>query len=584
MFWRKKKISSSTAELKLLQSKLARKKLIEKAMVDIAPLFRSGENQDVAINKALQYLVRFSDCSRAYIMSRVDESTISMSHECCNRFVVPMKRFVQNQPYQEVGWFRDQTIDNGCIYVSDTKKVPESAGEEARAVFKKGRMRAMLAVSFGSQYRFGGTLCLGHGRPRQWDEDVVLFIQYVGSLIENMFERVEAEKKLNTALQQVSSNDELKSAFINNLSHEIRTPLNSIIGFSQLMANREMSESKRVELSKVIELNSNRLLNVMSDLLDIAQLDSHTMDIQKSDFSLFEFCQSLYGEFNARFIDKPEIQFVLDYDDDLRNVVVKNDEGRLRQIVQNLLDNSHKFTSEGSVVFYCHKRAKSIIIGVSDSGIGIEPQYFDKIFERFWQVNMNLNRTYGGNGLGLSLSRSIANELKVSLDFTSRLGKGSDFFLKLQQYDVIEKALPKVTVFTHPMSGKRLLVADDFLPIHEYVGEICKGVGVECDFVSNGEQAASLFRQRKYDAVLLDIKMPKMDGFAVLEKIKALDQDIVVIAQTAHDKETNKDAYLDNGFDELLVKPYKPKDLEDLLAKVLKPDYKVNESNGTNGK
>jgi len=584
MLWKKKKISTKSADVKLLQEKLEKKRLVERLMVEIAPLFRAGESQDIAINKALESLVKVAGCSRAYIMSRVTPETVSMTYEFCNRFVLPSKRFVQDLPYKEVAWFRDQTIEHGCINVSDTKRVPEEAGEDAEAVFRTGRMRAMLAVTFGSQYKFNGTLCLSNGKPKKWDEDTILFVQYIGSLIENMFERLEAEQELKHALEQVSSSDKLKTAFINNLSHEIRTPLNSIIGFSQLMANREMSNEKRVELSKVVEVNSIRLLNVMSDLLDISQLDSHTMDIQKRDFSLEDFCSSLFDEFKRANSDKSQIEYVFDFDDKLKGVFVKNDDERLKQILTNLLSNAYKFTEEGTIIFYCHERAKNIIIGVSDSGIGIAPEDFSKIFERFWQVNMSLNRNYGGNGLGLSLSQAIANELKIDLDFTSRLGKGSDFFVKLHQHDIVEVSKPVMNVFAHPVAGQKILVADDFLPIHEYIQDICAEEGIICDFVTNGEQATTLFRQKKYNAVILDIKMPKMDGFQALQKIKEVNPDVVVVAQTAHDSEDNREEYFAKGFDELLIKPYKPQVLKELLSKILKPDYKVQESNGTNGK
>jgi len=569
MFKRKHKKGalSEKETIRLLQDKIQKKGMIEKAMVEIAPLFRYSEKIDIAINTSLKHLVKISNCSRAYVLFMKDPKTLYMKYEYCNKFTVSIKRFLQNIPYKEYGWFRDQTIDKGYISIPDISKIPKE-GEEVKDVFDRGRMKAMLAVTFGSQYKFNGTLALVNKKPlKEWDEEIIQFIQFIASMFENVYERKHAEDNLNEALKQAQASNNLKAAIINNLSHEIRTPLNSITGFSHLIANRELSHERRIELSKVIEQNSNRLLNVMGDLLDISQLDSETLEFKKSNFSLNNFISGSYYNYKSLFDSKPDVIFELDIDPNIQVKEVFADEHRLKQIVDSLLSNAYKFTDSGYVVLYCKESEKNIIIGISDTGIGIDSADFKKIFDRFWQANMSLTRIHGGSGLGLSIASALAKKMNYSISFQSKLNEGSDFQLVMPKSEIQYIVKDEVPDVFSPI--KRVLVADDFIPIHNYIKKICNELHIECVFVTDGNEAIEAYSNEKFDMVLLDIVMPTVSGTEALRKIKAINPKAVILGQSAYDSYANIGKYIKLGFNDFLIKPYKPKDLKEKIETLI---------------
>lgn len=562
MFKRKKKSDSQSLQetINRLQKEIERKGLVEKAMVDIAPLFRSSERIDLGVNTALKYLVKISQSTRAFVLLMKDQKTLHMKYEYCNNFVVPVKKFLHDFPYKEYGWFRDQNIDKGYINVPDVSKMPPEANE-VKEVFDKIKAKAMLAVSFGSRCKFGGTLAVVNKKAlNAWDEEVIQFILFIASMLENVYERKHAEDSLKETLKQAQASDNLKTAIINNISHEIRTPLNSITGFSHLIANRELSHDRRVELSNVIEQNSDRLLSVMGDLLDISQLDSETLELKKEKFNFKSFITAIYYNHKIIFDKKVALRFDLDFDDTISIVDFCNDADRLKQIIDNLLKNAYKFTETGNVLFYCKELHDNIVIGVSDTGIGIQEIYFNKVFERFWQANMSLTRAHGGSGLGLSIAKALAEKLRFSISFSSVFGEGSDFQVVIPKKEVqCAENIRDLCDSKSPV--KRVLVADDFIPIHEYINTVCSDLGVECVCVTDGQEAIDLYSSEHFDLVLLDLVMPMVNGTEALRKIKSINPKAVVLGQTAYDINADIAKYLKLGFADFLIKPYKPKDL-----------------------
>lgn len=569
--WLRQK-TSNELNVETLQLLLDKKMRVEKAMVEIAPLFRSIEREEIAVKKALKHLVAISGCTRAYVMAMKDENTMFMKYEHCNKFVVPIKHFLKSLPYKEYGWFRDQVILNGYVDVPNTADVPPEA-EEVKEVFKRGRMGAMLSFSFASKYKFNGTLVLTNTSPiEKWDADVILLGQFVASLMENLNERIYAEKQLTEALERVKASDNLKTTFINNISHEVRTPLNGILGFSQIIANSDLSKEKQMKLSEVIQQNSTQLLSIMSDLMDISMVDSDSMDFFFSNISLKEFIKSVYKKYSFKAQKNADVSFKLQFDVELDDVIVSADRERLEQLLSYLLDNAFKFTHKGTVTLYCRRGGPKIEIGVSDTGIGIAKKDQKDIYERFWQASNNLDRMYGGNGLGLSLAKAVADKLKYNLECSSRLEKGSDFVLQID-YVAINHDVPLDVPNALFKSPKKLLLIDDFDPVHDYVNKICSSARIECVCASSGIEGLREYENFNYDVVLLDIKMEGMDGFQTLKHLKDINPNVIVIAQTAHFSPDDKKMFLKEGFSDVLLKPYIPAALLNSLKHVLSDDF-----------
>ena len=255
---------------------------------------------------------------------------------------------------------------------------------------------------------------------------------------EDITERIKMLEELVTAKQKAEEGDRLKSAFLANMSHEIRTPLNSIIGFSDLLNDPDFDEAEKSKFSKAIVNSGNNLLFIINDILDLSMIESGQLKIRKEQFSVKKLLLNLESEFKAKAIDKGvdlHVKIPLRNND----IVIENDVNRTRQVFTNLITNALKFTNKGFVEIGFITRDNCIQFFVKDTGIGIASDNFLAIFDRFRQVEINQTRNYGGNGLGLAISKNLVEIMGGRIWVESELGKGSIFNFTLPYNSTIEK-------------------------------------------------------------------------------------------------------------------------------------------------
>jgi signal transduction histidine kinase/ligand-binding sensor domain-containing protein/CheY-like chemotaxis protein len=388
-------------------------------------------------------------------------------------------------------------------------------------------------------------------------------------------EVAERTTELEKAKLKAEEADRLKMAFLSNMSHEIRTPMNAIVGFSSLLNDEDNSKNEREDYIRQININSESLLVLIDDILDLSRIEANQLEIKKEVFNLHVFISDLFSHYKQIEELKKDIQFILELSVD-NDRLINTDNHRLRQILINLLDNAFKFTSRGSI-FLCVNEINGMFdFQVKDTGIGIEKESLKIIFDRFRKGNDFNERIYRGAGLGLTISRRLAQLLGGDLQAESESGKGSIFKLSLPALDNItfkkisdkNKEAKEITDDID-LSNKLILIAEDEKDNYLYLNGLLKRKKAELYWAKDGKQAVELNRIHKFDLILMDIKMPEMSGYDALNIIKQETPSIPIIAQTAFARAEEEKSIRAAGFDDYIAKPIRPAFLFSILKKHL---------------
>lgn len=391
----------------------------------------------------------------------------------------------------------------------------------------------------------------------------------------NINERMKAQAELIAAKVKAEESDHLKTAFLNNMSHEIRTPLNVIMGFTELLRDPLKSQDEYHYFSRIITQSSNHLLSIINDIMSIATIEAGQEKVRESLTDINRMLKRLYDEFVIR-IESQEVVFYFASNLSDNKASVITDETKVMQIMSNLISNAIKFTQKGKIEFGCTIEDKALQFFVEDTGIGIPSAYHERIFERFRQVDDNTTRKYGGNGLGLSISKAYVELLGGKIRVESEPGKGSKFIFTIPYKPAV--ADPAFSVDfndleqTHFIQGiKNLLIAEDEMSNYLLLEKLLANDPFRITHVVNGKQAVEACRtDPTIDLVLMDLKMPVMDGLTATGLIKLERPDLPVIALTAYALSGDKDKAINAGCDEYISKPFNKQDLMATMRKFLK--------------
>jgi len=276
----------------------------------------------------------------------------------------------------------------------------------------------------------GAIVVQSYDNPNAYTEKDQLMLEFISDQICISLERKKAEQEVKEALLKAQESDRLKSAFLANMSHEIRTPLNAIIGFSELIRDPAFEPEQQDEFAQLINDSGNNLLSILSDIMDISKIEAGQVDVVKRKVSVNKLITSIQKEF-VRKADKKGVELRLNHANPVDMVEIETDETKIRQIIGNFLSNALKFTEEGFIELGIEPEEKFVRLYVKDTGIGIPIAYHDKIFERFRQVETSHTRKYGGNGLGLCISKNLIELLGGTIGMESEEGKGSIFYITI---------------------------------------------------------------------------------------------------------------------------------------------------------
>ena len=378
-------------------------------------------------------------------------------------------------------------------------------------------------------------------------------------LLETNERIVSINADLLEAKQRAEEHDKLKSAFLANMSHEIRTPMNGILGFSQLLLNSEASEEERQEYIGIIQKSGHQLLAIINDLIDISKieanqisLDPHKIDINElinEQYLLFSVKAAEKGLFIEKYIDLPNEKFIVEVDDTL-----------LRQVFSHIVGNAFKFTPKGTIRFGYRLRPDVIEFFVEDTGVGIPTGMQEMIFERFRQVEIDFSRQAGGTGLGLAISKALVAKMGGEIWVDSKEHEGSTFYFTIPNKRVqnaCAEGRSAEPVLNHDSLGtSNIIIADDNEVNYLYLKQLLKGLDATMVWAQNGKEVVDYVKsQRQVDLILMDIKMPVMDGYEATRIVKQIRPDIPIIAQTAHAMSGDREEALEAGCDEYISKP-----------------------------
>lgn len=374
------------------------------------------------------------------------------------------------------------------------------------------------------------------------------------------------ENELIIAKEIAEENNQLKTAFLQNLSHEVRTPMNAINGFSDLLNDPEITEEKRKKYISIIQKSSSQLLSIITDILTISSLETKQEKLMVGKINVNKVLANLLAIYETQILEKNiELKTSFDLDDQEANVLT--DRTKLVQILTNLINNALKFTDKGSIEFGYVLKDTNLEFFVRDSGIGMREEAFKKVFERFTQADNTIAPRFGGTGLGLSISKEFVELLGGKIWVQSEEGSGSTFYFTIPYVQSVEIENKSEIIDYSNKKELTVLVAEDEEYNFELIYEILSRLKVKIIHAQNGQQAVNLCRENsEISLVLMDIKMPRMDGVTATKLIKEFRPGITIIAQTGYAMQYEIVKFKDQGFDDIITKPIKK---EELLSKVL---------------
>jgi PAS domain S-box-containing protein len=436
----------------------------------------------------------------------------------------------------------------GHISIDNCKKIEQ--------LLNIGQFYAMGLMRGGNLY---GAVLVGTKTNNEIkDQKIIETFLYQASI---SLHRKQLENELIRAKEKAEESDRLKSSFLANMSHEIRTPMNGILGMTQLLAIPDISNENRVEYVELINKNSETLLNLIDDIIDVSKIEAGQMKIIRKSFRLNSLLDQLQGLFTSSPVFKSKANLELIATRNLPdNLSIYSDPDRVRQIFINLIGNAIKFTESGQVEFGYQLKEKVLEFYVKDTGIGISKEKQKLVFERFTQADDSLTRKFGGSGLGLAISRGLIELLGGHIWMSSELHKGSTFYFTIPYIPTFDdENLPKpIEELRTDFDWKHrsFLIVEDDKVSYKFLEGVFRKTGAKIFHAENGLRAIEYCRTKpEIDMVLMDIQLPEMSGLDATRIIKALRKDLPIIAQTANAMSEDKERCLEVGCVDYVSKP-----------------------------
>lgn len=409
------------------------------------------------------------------------------------------------------------------------------------------------------------TFCLYglHSMTRQRERELFFEIE----------ERKAIAKELEKARDIAEQAAKNKSMFLATMSHELRTPLNSILGNAELLSREELQGKTETRVKGIFSAGQ-LLISIINDVLDLSKFDSYGIELDLETYDISEQIKKISRMLDA--MVKPGVELILEGVEDA--IYIKADHKRLSQVIINLVSNAIKYTEQGSIkVSLVQNSDEGVSIAVQDTGIGIAEEDAKNLFQDFVQVRKHANRQVEGTGLGLAIVRRIVDKMGGDIRLQSDEGKGSRFIVRLPLEILpkaqVEEKVPEQSTLEYDFSSLRVLIVDDVAMNCIILKALLEELGIQhLAEEHDGEDAVELIRQGShYDVILMDIRMPKMDGLEASQLIRGLGYDKPIIAVTANAFDEDKQACLKVGMNNFLTKPIEIEKLKEVLLTTLYP-------------
>jgi signal transduction histidine kinase/ActR/RegA family two-component response regulator len=482
-----------------------------------------------------------------------------------DRVVVWNARYLEMFP-----WLKDEiavgVAFETLVEITSRAVVPDSAGAAERAAWRQQRLEWHRSGDATFDVELSAEQVLHIVERRTSDGGVVAVMRDI----------TKAERELARAKTAAEASNLAKSQFLAAMSHEIRTPLNGVLGMNSLLLRTQLTTEQRT-YARTIRSSGKALLSLINDILDLSRVEAGRVELSIADFDPQRLTQEVATSVATRAREKG-LDFNVRFDSSVPRSL-EGDEGRLRQVLFNLIGNAVKFTESGSVSVDVRCRACGdgrfeLIAEVADTGIGIAPAALPTLFERFRQADSGISRKYGGSGLGLAISQGLVELMGGRIEVQTEVGRGSVFTLTVPMR-AGQHALHAVDTQLEPPNdlegGLRVLVAEDNEVNQLVIGAMLAQMGHTCDIARDGHEAVAKVVGARYDLVLMDIQMPNLDGLSATRRIRAMDTDarsVPIIALTANAMVEDREACIEAGMDDHVFKPVEAKELARAIARL----------------
>lgn len=434
-----------------------------------------------------------------------------------------------------------------------------------------------------------------HGRGKAIFDENGNPLRFIGAHTDISYLK-EHERQLKEERDRAEAASTAKGEFLAHMSHEIRTPLTAISGIAEILSNaQEQFEAGHQKLVRTLKTSTQSLKELITDILDFSKIESGEVEIHNQKFQLGELFQQVISIVTVKATEK-DLEFVFDYDD-VQNTVFFGDKQRLRQILINLIGNAIKFTEKGSVHVKAHIEpiadAHILRIDVKDTGIGISESAMPVIFEKFRQADSSVSRRYGGTGLGLPISKSLADMMGGTIKVESKAGVGSTFSLMMPFTSMSDDSgvdmsevirIQKLNDRLRAAIGdkKKILLVEDYEGNIVVLSYILNALDCAFDVARTGLEAVQLWKENHYDLILMDVQMPEMDGLTATRTIRKMEEEQAInhtpiVGLTAHALVADKGKCIEAGMDAYLSKPIVESELKATILGMLEnqqPDSK----------
>ncbi|GLR74035.1 ATP-binding protein [Aliivibrio sifiae] len=401
---------------------------------------------------------------------------------------------------------------------------------------------------------------------KTWHQTIEKQCRLFSEMLSAAFIRQQLLEKTMIEKQRAENSEQSTRDFVAMINHELRTPLNGLLGSAELMEDTEITSYQQTLLT-TIHQSGEMLRVIINDLLDFSKMNAGMLKLTSIQFEPAILIQTIKHIF-AHQIEEKRLSFVVDIENTLP-VELWGDVDRIQQILVNLIGNAIKFTKEGEIRFSISWHENALRFIVSDSGCGIPLEKQATLFDPFTQVDNSSQRQFEGTGLGLSICKSLVDKMEGELTLKSELGKGAVFTAIIPLIVASEKKLElkECTDCTHSIDGLSVLAVEDIKMNQVILNMMLAKVNIQPDFANDGQEALGFLDQKEVEIILMDCRMPIMDGFETTRKLREQGYSKPIIALTAGTTSTEVDSCMSAGMDDILHKPYKAKELEKMLMK-----------------
>ena len=535
------------------------------------------DNLDENIEEALSKVANLYGAERAYITSYDDAGgLVKITHEYALDTRFSHRQVSPGIPLSEIQELISRLKLGELLHLQRTDVGKDADMSELLYFFDLFNIETLVTIPLIGEQQFLGYIGFDtYSRPAGWHENTLNSFKLTAQIMANALARREREGALKQALIKAEASDKLKSAFLAGISHEIRTPMNHILGFLEMLNDPDIADHDRAEYLNIIKNSSNNLLHLIDDVIKTALIDSGQLSYRPGPCQLVRFLESLCIEAEGikTSMNRVNVKINLLVEQSMRDEMIETDESKLRQVLWNLLTNALKYTPDGIIDFGFTNLKGEIVFFVSDTGIGIDKADHSSIFGRFYRIDNDYNREFGGAGLGLSISQGLASMLGKPIQVVSTPGTGATFRFSIPY---IAYHLPAQTHSNHrydkksfDWEGKKILMVEDDPINMRFLAVMLLRTNAELLYAADGAEAVDIIKSQPVDLVLMDMQLPVMDGFEATRRIKQYNANIRVIAQTAMALREEKQQCMDAGCDDYLSKPITRQQLYEAIDRLL---------------